>query len=131
MSGRKLHVLLIATVALWYLASSYLPELVGSCLGTTCEATPARIAISLSAIVIAAYRADRRRAAPAAEGPGDRDQRAPTAARAQSDARSPPGVCCAISASVVSIIDATEAAFCSATRTTLVGSMTPATIRSS
>lgn len=37
----------------------------------------------------------------------------------------------AISASVVSINDATEAAFCSATRTTLVGSMTPATTRSS
>jgi len=37
----------------------------------------------------------------------------------------------AMSASVVSISEATEAAFCNATRTTLVGSMTPAFTRSS
>ena len=37
----------------------------------------------------------------------------------------------AISASVVSISAATDAAFCSAVRTTLVGSMTPALTRSS
>ena len=37
----------------------------------------------------------------------------------------------AIMASVVSSSDATLAAFCSAVRTTLVGSMTPALIRSS
>ena len=37
----------------------------------------------------------------------------------------------AMIASVVSIIAETEAAFCNATRTTLVGSMTPALMRSS
>ena len=36
-----------------------------------------------------------------------------------------------IAASEVSSMDATDAAFCSATRTTLVGSMTPASTRSS
>lgn len=36
----------------------------------------------------------------------------------------------AISASVVSMSEATDAAFCSATRTTFVGSMTPASTRS-
>ena len=39
--------------------------------------------------------------------------------------------CAAITASVVSMSEATDAAFWSATRTTLVGSMTPARIRSS
>lgn len=39
--------------------------------------------------------------------------------------------CAAITASVVNMSEATDAAFWSATRTTLVGSMTPAAIRSS
>src|ERR1043166_586237 len=43
----------------------------------------------------------------------------------------PEGVCAAITASVVNMSAATDAAFCSATRTTLVGSMIPAAIRSS
>jgi len=48
MAMRRLHVLLIATVALWYAASTLLPQALGSCLGATCEPTPGRIAASVA-----------------------------------------------------------------------------------
>ena len=47
MSSRRLHVLLTISVALWYLASTYLPQAVGSCLSTTCEPTPVRLVVSV------------------------------------------------------------------------------------
>jgi membrane protease YdiL (CAAX protease family) len=47
MSSRRLHVLLTVSVAVWYLASTYLPQAAGSCLGTTCEPTPVRLVVSV------------------------------------------------------------------------------------
>jgi membrane protease YdiL (CAAX protease family) len=44
---RQLHLVLIAAVVLWYLGTSLLPLAVGSCLGASCEASPARIVISI------------------------------------------------------------------------------------
>ena len=47
MSSRSLHALLTVSVAIWYLGSTYLPQAVDSCLGTTCEPTPARLVLSV------------------------------------------------------------------------------------
>lgn len=40
--------MLTASVAIWYLASTYLPQAAGSCLGATCDATLGRLAISVA-----------------------------------------------------------------------------------
>ena len=43
----RIHVLLVAAVAIWYLGSTYLPRAVGSCLNGPCNPTPVRVALSL------------------------------------------------------------------------------------
>jgi membrane protease YdiL (CAAX protease family) len=44
---RRIHVLLVVSVAIWYLGSTFLPLAVGSCLGTACDPRPWRVLLSL------------------------------------------------------------------------------------
>jgi membrane protease YdiL (CAAX protease family) len=45
--SRRIHVLLVVAVTIWYLGSTYLPQAVGSCLEGPCSPTPLRVALSL------------------------------------------------------------------------------------